>query len=137
VTLWRAKSADEDLFRHMWADMHHEQAHERTTLRQRAYCDAAAEAAAEMGVPVVKLWDEIMAELGWIEGDRIPGQEGAPENRCLKEYFWDGKSFSRFLACFFPLQRLSMLEFLAERNNRTSFCRTGIQSSVQMPYKSY
>ncbi|KAL3459626.1 SGNH hydrolase-type esterase domain-containing protein [Aspergillus heterothallicus] len=66
---------------------------DRTTLRARAYCDATVEVGAEVGVPVVRLWDLIMADMGWKEGELVFGLEEIPDEGRFEGYFYDGLHF--------------------------------------------
>ncbi|KAL4863947.1 hypothetical protein BDV12DRAFT_201590 [Aspergillus spectabilis] len=66
---------------------------DRTTLRARAYCDAAVELGRELGIPVVQLWYIIMADMGWKGGDPVYGLEEVPDQGRLGEYFNDGLHF--------------------------------------------
>jgi hypothetical protein len=65
---------------------------DRTTLRARMYCNAAAELGTEFGVPVVPLWELVMADLGWVEGNPVFGLEEVEGAGGLEEYLSDGKS---------------------------------------------
>lgn len=65
---------------------------DRTTSRARAYCKAVADLGEELSVPTVPLWDLIMAEVGWKEGDPIFGLRELPAPNPLKNYLTDGKS---------------------------------------------
>ncbi|KAL2832327.1 SGNH hydrolase-type esterase domain-containing protein [Aspergillus pseudoustus] len=66
---------------------------DRTTLRARMYCDAAVELGSELGVPVVPLWDLIMADLGWKEGYDVYGLAEVPDVGSFDGYFYDGLHF--------------------------------------------
>ncbi|KAH8691536.1 SGNH hydrolase-type esterase domain-containing protein [Talaromyces proteolyticus] len=63
---------------------------DRCTLRARQYCDAAMEVAEECNVAAVPLWDLIMADLGWKEGDLIHGLPDGPAETPLNLYLNDG-----------------------------------------------
>ncbi|OKL55404.1 hypothetical protein UA08_09289 [Talaromyces atroroseus] len=62
---------------------------DRTTIRARAYCDAAIEVGKERKVPTVPLWYLIMEELGWKDGDPIYGLEELSAENPLNEYLSD------------------------------------------------
>ncbi|KAL4876178.1 SGNH hydrolase-type esterase domain-containing protein [Aspergillus karnatakaensis] len=66
---------------------------DRTTLRARAYCDAAVELGQELRIPIVPLWYLIMSELGWKDGEPVYGLEEIPDKGYFKEYFNDGLHF--------------------------------------------
>lgn len=74
-----------------WAAVRPEQADERSTQRHREYCDAVVEVGAELGVPVVGLWYEIMAEIGWRESEQtLESETKMKTSGLLEQYFWDG-----------------------------------------------
>ncbi|KAL3479610.1 SGNH hydrolase-type esterase domain-containing protein [Aspergillus californicus] len=66
---------------------------DRTTVSARKYCDAASRLGTELGVPVVPMWDLIMGDLGWTDGDPVPGLEGVEGENGLERYLSDGLHF--------------------------------------------
>lgn len=73
------------------------------TLSRRAattknYADAAVQAAKDLGVPVINLWEAFMSKTGldsgnWKEGDGIPGSMDVEPNDILAELMYDGVLF--------------------------------------------
>ena len=63
---------------------------DRTTHRAREYCNATVDVGKELGVPTVPMWDVIMKDLGWKEGDPIHGLPELPAVNPLNDYFNDG-----------------------------------------------
>ncbi|GAM34405.1 hypothetical protein TCE0_015r01963 [Talaromyces pinophilus] len=67
---------------------------DRTTHRAREYCNATVDVGKELGVPTVPMWDLIMEEVGWKEGDPIYGLLELPAVNPLNDYLTDGLHFS-------------------------------------------
>lgn len=63
---------------------------DRTTHRAREYCNATVDVGKELGVPTVPMWDLIMEEVGWKEGDPIYGLPELPAVNPLNDYLTDG-----------------------------------------------
>jgi hypothetical protein len=63
----------------------------------KTYAEAACEVGQRLGLPVVNLWKAFMSEAGFSveqckEGDELPGALSAPQNQCLVDLMYDGKS---------------------------------------------
>lgn len=65
---------------------------DRTTSRAREYCDATVDVGKELGIPTLPMWDLVMKEVGWKEGDPIYGLPEIPSVNPLNDYLTDGTS---------------------------------------------
>lgn len=69
-------------------------ANNRNTHQHRSFNDAVVALGSTISVPTVGLWDLIMQDVGWKEGEEIVGDENCGR-RDLDVYFSDGEFLSR------------------------------------------